>query len=77
LRGKRWARSVMTVSLPRWATKFFRRYIYFVRDLPAGFVIGPKDIRRIRPGMGLAPKYFDELLGKLLKVSVKRGTTTS
>ena len=58
-------------------SKVFRRSIYFVRDLPAGSVIGPEDIRRIRPGMGLAPKYFDELLGKKLKVAVKRGMPTS
>lgn len=58
-------------------SKVFRRSIYFVRDLPAGSVIGPEDIRRIRPGMGLAPKYFDDLLGKTLKVDVQRGTPTS
>jgi len=57
--------------------KVFRRSIYFVRDLPAGSVIGPEDIRRIRPGMGLAPKHFDDLLGKRLKVPVKRGSATS
>lgn len=55
----------------------FRRSIYFVRDLPAGTVVGVEDIRRIRPGMGLAPKYFDELLGKRVKVAVKRGQATS
>jgi pseudaminic acid synthase len=58
-------------------SKVFRRSIYFVRDLPAGSVIGSEDIRRIRPGMGLAPKYFDELLGKKLKAVVQRGTPTS
>lgn len=57
-------------------SKVFRRSLYFVRDLPEGSVIGPKDIRRIRPGMGLAPKYYDELLGKRLKVAVERGTAT-
>ena len=58
-------------------SKVFRRSIYFVRDLPAGSVLGPEDIRRIRPGMGLAPKYFDELLGKTLKIAVERGAATS
>ena len=58
-------------------SKVFRRSIYFVRDLPAGSVIGPDDIRRIRPGLGLAPKYFVELLGKTLKVTVWTGTPTS
>ena len=58
-------------------SKVFRRSIYFVHDLPAGSVIGPEDIRRIRPGMGLAPKHFDELMGKRLKVAVERGMPTS
>jgi N-acetylneuraminate synthase len=58
-------------------SKVFRRSIYFVSDLPAGSVIGPDDIRRIRPGMGLALKYYDDLLGKRLKVDVQRGTPTS
>jgi pseudaminic acid synthase len=56
--------------------KVFRRSVYFVRDLPAGAVVGPEDIRRIRPGMGLAPKHFDDIVGRRLKVAVKRGTAT-
>lgn len=59
------------------ASKAFRRSIYFVRDLPKGAVIGPEDIRRIRPGMGLPPKHFDALIGRRLRVSVIRGTATS
>lgn len=58
-------------------SKVFRRSIYFVRDLPAGSVIESEDIRRIRPGMGFAPKNYDQLLGKKLKVAVQRGTPTS
>ena len=57
--------------------KVFRRSVYFVRDLPMGAVIGAEDIRRIRPGMGLSPKYFDDLIGRRLRVSVTRGTATS
>lgn len=58
------------------SSKVFRRSIYFVRDLPAGAVVGPNDIRRIRPGMGLAPRHFEELVGRRLKISVTRGTAT-
>lgn len=58
-------------------SKVFRRSIYFVRDLPAGAVVGTDDIRRIRPGMGLAPKHFDEIVGRRLKVAVVRGTATN
>ncbi|MCG3771439.1 MAG: Pseudaminic acid synthase [Nitrosomonadaceae bacterium] len=57
-------------------SKIFRRSLYFVRNLPSVHVIGPEDIRRIRPGGGLAPKYFDKLLGKRLKVSVVKGCPT-
>ena len=56
--------------------KVFRRSIYFVRDLPAGTIVGPSDIRRIRPGMGLPPKHFDSLIGRRLKTAVTRGTAT-
>lgn len=55
----------------------FRRSIYFVRDMRAGEVVTAQDIKRIRPGMGLAPKHFDELVGKRLKTDVARGTATN
>lgn len=58
------------------ASKVFRRSVYFVRDLPVGAVVGPDDIRRIRPGMGLEPKHFDALIGRRLRVAVGRGTAT-
>ncbi|GGO85154.1 pseudaminic acid synthase [Marinobacterium nitratireducens] len=55
----------------------FRRSIYFVRDLKAGAPITESDIRRIRPGFGLAPKYFEKLIGKRVAADVKAGTATS
>ena len=54
-------------------SKVFRRSLYFVQDLKAGHVITQNDIRRIRPGHGLAPKYFDDLLGLMLSSDVHRG----
>ena len=50
--------------------KIFRRSIYFVKSKKAGEVIEETDIRRIRPGYGLAPKYWDEIIGKLLAKDV-------
>jgi pseudaminic acid synthase len=58
-------------------SKIYRRSVYFARDLPAGAVIGPDDIRRIRPSLGLAPSCFDSLLGKRLKKDAQRGMPTS
>ena len=43
-------------------SKVFWRSIYFVRDLPAGAIIGPEDIRRIRPGNRSSPKHFEQLI---------------
>ncbi len=51
----------------------FRRSLYFVKDLPEGHTIKSDDIRRIRPGMGLSPKYIDEILGKKIVKSVYKG----
>lgn len=54
-------------------SKVFRRSLYFVKDLPAGHVITAEDIRRIRPGMGLAPKHFDSVMGRELRWNVRAG----
>ena len=57
--------------------KIFRRSIYFVKDLEKGDLITNDAIRRIRPGFGLSPKYFDELLGKPVLKDVFRGEPVS
>ena len=55
----------------------FRRSLYIVEDMKAGDVFTEKNLRRIRPGMGLSPKYYDVLLGRCVKCDVKRGTPLS
>ena len=55
----------------------FRRSLYIVEDMKAGDVITEKNMRSIRPGLGLSPKYYDVLLGKTVKKDVKRGTAVS
>jgi len=54
-------------------SKAFRRSLYFVKDLKSGHVITKDDIRRIRPGYGLPPKYFDDIIGATLSNDVHRG----
>ncbi|QDC47515.1 pseudaminic acid synthase [Candidatus Methylopumilus universalis] len=51
----------------------FRRSIYFMRGMRAGEVISRSDIRCIRPNVGIAPKYFDDVVGCKLKVNVSYG----
>lgn len=55
----------------------FRRSLYFVRDMKAGDIIDETCIRSVRPGFGLAPKYYNELLGKKLKSDVLKNTATN
>jgi N-acetylneuraminate synthase len=51
----------------------FRRSIYFSSDLNSGSEITESDVRVIRPGFGLAPKYLGLVLGRRVSVPVKRG----
>ncbi len=52
----------------------FRRSLYFVRDLKAGDVIDESSIRSVRPGFGLPPKFYDEILGKKVTQDVNLNT---
>jgi len=52
----------------------FRRTLYVCQNLNAGDVLNRENLRAIRPGYGLPPKFFDQLIGKRVKREVKRGT---
>jgi len=52
----------------------FRRSLYFVKDLKAGDVITADAIRSVRPGYGLAPKYWDEVVGKRVAQDISAHT---
>lgn len=52
----------------------FRRSLYIAKDMKTGEVLTPENLRIVRPGYGLEPKYYDILLGKAIKQDVKKGT---
>jgi pseudaminic acid synthase len=54
--------------------KDFSRSLYVVEDMKAGDVITEKNVRSIRPGFGLHPKYYNEILGKKVILNIERGT---
>jgi N-acetylneuraminate synthase len=56
------------------ASMQFRRSLYIVNDLKAGSVLTPQNLRCIRPGYGLAPKFYEQVLGRRLKRDAARGT---
>jgi N-acetylneuraminate synthase len=52
----------------------FRRSLYITKDLKSGDVLTRENVRSIRPGHGLSPKYLDVVLGKKVRKNVQKGT---
>ena len=55
----------------------FRRSLFVVKDIEAGEMFNRGNIKCIRPGYGLAPKYLGDVLGKIAKQNIERGTPLS
>lgn len=55
----------------------YKRSIYAVKDISVGEELTPDNIRVIRPGYGLPPKYYELVLGKKLHQSIPSGTPLS
>lgn len=55
----------------------FRRSLYFVKDLQAGQTITEDAVRSVRPGYGLAPKHYRDIVGKRVTRDCKANTPTS
>lgn len=62
------------VSEKERASLQFRRSLYVTRDMAAGEAFTSENLRSIRPGFGLSPRYYETLLGKRVGREVKRGT---
>ncbi|WP_308991777.1 pseudaminic acid synthase [Mariniflexile litorale] len=52
----------------------FSRSLYVVQDVIAGDKITELNVRSVRPGFGLHPKYYEEVLGKPFSINLDRGT---
>ena len=57
--------------------KDFSRSLYIVENIAEGEVLTEKNIRSIRPGFGLHPKFFKEVLGKKVKRNIEKGERLS
>ena len=60
-------------SIAEEGSRKFRRSLYFMKDLKKGAIIQSSDIRAIRPGNGLPPKFADTIVGKTLIADIERG----
>jgi len=55
------------------ASKVFRRSLYLVEDVKKGEPLTSKNLRRIRPGLGLEAKLYRQVLGEKVKRDLKKG----
>lgn len=55
----------------------YRRSLYVAEDMRAGDVFTKKNLRAIRPGLGLPPKFYERFLGKKISREAKKGTPVS
>lgn len=55
----------------------FRRSLYVVHDIKAGDLLTNKNVRAIRPGLGLPTKYLPQIINRVAKQDIKRGTALS
>ena len=56
------------------ASREFSRSLFVTENVKKGTIITPENIRSIRPGFGLHPKHYTEVLGKTFKTAVEKGT---
>ena len=56
------------------AGREFCRSLYVAEDMKAGEIITDQNVRSVRPGFGLHPKYLKEILGKKVNRALKKGT---
>ncbi len=55
----------------------FRRSLYITKDIKAGEMLSAENLKSIRPGLGLVPKYWDLVLGKTVNQDLVTGTPLS
>ncbi|HBL6931093.1 pseudaminic acid synthase [Citrobacter koseri] len=55
----------------------FRRSLYVVKDVKKGEKLTSENIKSIRPGFGMAPKHYDEVIGARATVDIEAGTALS
>lgn len=57
--------------------KDFSRSLYIAEDIKSGEILTESNLRSVRPGFGLHPKYYNELLGKKVNTDLEKGTPMS
>jgi N-acetylneuraminate synthase len=62
------------VTKSEMTSRTFRRSLFVVKDMNAGEIFSKENVRSIRPGYGLHPRYLDEVMGRFAGQDIKQGT---
>jgi len=65
------------VSESEQKSRNFRRSLFVVADVKCGELLTSRNVRSIRPGNGLHPRYLSEVLGRVASRDLSRGTPLS
>lgn len=65
------------LSEKKQSSRHFRRSLFISKDVRRGEVLSEENIKSVRPGIGLEPKYYESVLGKKFKDDYKLGTPLS
>ncbi|MBW4576222.1 MAG: pseudaminic acid synthase, partial [Aphanothece sp. CMT-3BRIN-NPC111] len=64
-------------TAPEKGSLIYKRSLYVAQDMKAGDIFTSNNLKALRPGLGLPPRYYDILLGKQIKQNAKMGTPIS
>jgi len=62
------------VTAHETASRVFRRSLFVVEDIRTGELFTEQNVRSVRPGHGLSPKYLNDVLGRQAALDIKHGT---
>ena len=65
------------ISSAEKSNSIFKRSLYFTNNIKHGEIITPSNMRAIRPGFGLHPRFYQQLLGKTVSRDISRGERVS
>jgi pseudaminic acid synthase len=66
-----------TLTVKQVKGKDFSRSLYIVEDMEVGEEFTEKNVRSIRPGFGMHPQFFNDVIGKKSKLDIEKGTRLS
>ncbi len=63
-----------TLTIKQQKGRDFSRSLYIVKDINEGDILTEENVRSIRPGFGLHPKFFENIIGKKIKKNLEKGS---